>query len=782
MTSKNLFFNLMKEHTKQRLWTVALISLVLFFILPVQTALLISSYLSQERIDIMWESDGFSLDVIKLELQESFISRISVSNGMMIFLFIVFAVVCGISGFSYLHSRRKTDFYHSIPVRRETLFAAEYINGFLYTAVPYLVCLLISSVMIQVKAGQGFPWGEVFQVFFINMAFFLLVYSVVIAAVMMTGNIIVSMLGAAVFFSWGPGIILLLIGYHSSYYITFYNNNEYEKIMKFTSPIAWYITAASDQKAAAGMALWAALATVLITAICIYLYKKRPSEAAGRAMAFKKSQPVIKILLVVPLALMASLIFYELMGSDGWSIFGLVCGLVISYGIIEIIYNFDFKRLFSHKKQFALCAVFAAACLAFFRFDLSGFDSYVPKESVVESAGIYVRRMDADILESYMVKPELVDSRARGYQYVAWDFKSLEEIVGEMKLSDIASALEIGKNGAGEAENAKKNNYGTMSRRRYGYNNPDNGEMYDEIIIAYHLKSGKMVLRSYYMNLTLVRDALDKIYDSEEYKESVYPVLAYRPSDIAGVNYQEYDDFRHVKLNNEDVKARLLETYQRELRGLTANTRRNESPVAAIQFKTGQMQEMIGSLRENGCDYSEFNRKFYYPIYPSFTDTISILKECGVNVGDFLTPGNVEKIVMRYYDDKYSTGYAEAEAVSGDERQKKVVTITDKNEIKEILGSTVSRHLNCSNYLNELYTGVELEAYVLVDQAQTEDEFDAGIATEAEAARSDVYPSNMETDYIRYYLTFDYDKVPEFVKEIFELSENNMKEYLIHGY
>lgn len=102
-------------------------------------------------------------------------------------------------------------------------------------------------------------------------------------------------------------------------------------------------------------------------------------------MAFRKSQPVIKLLLVVPIALTGSLIFREMMGSDGWSIFGLVCGLVISYAIIEIIYNFDFRRLFAHKKQFALCTVCSLAILAFFRFDLSGFDSYVPSESKMEA-------------------------------------------------------------------------------------------------------------------------------------------------------------------------------------------------------------------------------------------------------------------------------------------------------------------------------------------------------------------------------------------------------------
>ena len=160
MTSKNLFFNLMKENTKQRLWTVALISLIFFFTFPVQTALLISSYLSQDRIDAVWEREAQGVEVIKQQLQERYLSWTAIDNGMLVFLLIVFAVVCGISGFAYLHSRKKTDFYHAIPVKRERLFTAVYLNGVLYTAVPYLISLLISSLMIQVKAGQIFPWGR----------------------------------------------------------------------------------------------------------------------------------------------------------------------------------------------------------------------------------------------------------------------------------------------------------------------------------------------------------------------------------------------------------------------------------------------------------------------------------------------------------------------------------------------------------------------------------------------------------------------------------------------
>ena len=102
---------------------------------------------------------------------------------------------------------------------------------------------------------------------------------------------------------------MLLIGYFSSYYITFYQDgNRFVELLQKSSPAAWYIGAVSEPEKAGSMALWAVAVTVLLIALCVFLYKKRPSEAAGRAMAFRKSQPVIKLLLVVPIALTGSLI------------------------------------------------------------------------------------------------------------------------------------------------------------------------------------------------------------------------------------------------------------------------------------------------------------------------------------------------------------------------------------------------------------------------------------------------------------------------------------------
>lgn len=789
MTSKNLFYKMMKENMKQRLWSVALISLIFFFVFPVQTALSISSYLDPEQWDGALRQ-AEALEMAEERLRDYFIRWCSIESGMLIFLMLLFAVVCAVSGFSYLHSRKKTDFYHSIPIQREKLFGVVCLNGILFVAVPYLLGTVISAVMIQVKTGSGACWGPVMMGYLLHMAFYFMIYATVVAAVILTGNIVVSLLGALVFFLWGPSVAALSLAYYSSYFTTFYDGgNQFENLLTHSSPAAWYISATASENPGQ-MALWAVLAGALIMAAAVMLYRVRPSESAGRAMAFKKSQPLIKCLIVVPSALLGSLLFHEMMRKDSWSLFGLICGLLISYAIIEIIYHFDFKRLFDHKYQLLFCGIFAGAIMAFFRFDLSGYDSYLPSETRLETAGIYCYRLDSDVSDQYQAEPSLQHNTEGTYHYIRWSYKPVREVAEGMTLSDKEAVFAIAERGIEDAQAMRKKKFSSRMWNRHFQSEGDE-DFYGDILVAYHLKNGKTVLRNYSMNLSAVRASLDQVYGNEEYKEAIYPVLEYQPDEIAGINYQEYQDFRHVPLKNEEVKKALLSAYQEELRSLTAEDRRKENPVGAIQFKTNEMQEMITFLRENNGNYADFNNHLYFPIYPSFTETISLLNQCGMKVGQTLTADKVEKIILDYsgtYPEDLEEQEIGAESVQTIHRGDTgwSVTLTDKDEIREVLESASDNELNGTNYLNESYSGIQITAFVPTsgwEELSSEDGFspEEPDASEAEAQSADVeagYPN----EYITYGLRFEYAKVPDFVKQKFHLSDDLMQHDKVKSY
>ena len=225
MTSKGLFFKYMRENTKQRLWSVALTALLCFFLFPVLTALETSIMLRPDNLskDLSVES---SLAEVKLKLTNEMLHMYSIQNTMLVFILIVTAVVLAASGFSYLHSKKKTDFFHSLPISREMLYTVTCLDGILYLAVPYLGFLLVAGVMLQVK-GAPFSWGTLLIGYVQHMCFFTLVYMTVVLAVILTGNLIVGLLGTGVFFSWGPGVAAVISTYFSEYFMTFYDNGNF---------------------------------------------------------------------------------------------------------------------------------------------------------------------------------------------------------------------------------------------------------------------------------------------------------------------------------------------------------------------------------------------------------------------------------------------------------------------------------------------------------------------------------------------------------------------------
>ena len=72
------------------------------------------------------------------------------------------------------------------------------------------------------------------------------------------------------------------------------------------------------------------------------LYRKRPMEAAGKAMAFKKTMVPIRILIVLAGGMGTSMFFWTLQSRLRWGIFGMVAGILLTHCIIEIIYQADF--------------------------------------------------------------------------------------------------------------------------------------------------------------------------------------------------------------------------------------------------------------------------------------------------------------------------------------------------------------------------------------------------------------------------------------------------------
>lgn len=745
MTSRSLFFKYMKENTKQRIWSLALALLLCFFVFPVTTALNISTTFRPENLN----SSGLPAELALAQAQQDFtrdmLRMYSMKGGALAFMLTLAAVVLAASGFAYLHSKKKTDFYHSLPIRREMLYAVTCLNGFLYMAVAYIGFLTIVAVMIRAK-GVPFDWGSLYLASVEHLCFFALVYMTAIMAMLLTGNLVVGLLGTGVLFSWGPVICMTISAYFSEYFTTFSGDDSFllALIERTSSPVAWYVKACMSSQPGR-MALWAMLAAAVLFFLGMLLYRRRPSEAAGHAMAFPITEPIIRFLIAVPSSLLLGAMFHSMMYEDGWTVFGLVCGLLLVSCIIEIIYHFDFKSLFAHKRQLLVSAVFVGVVFAIFRFDLFGYDRYLPATEKLASGGIYCDLLDPDATSQYHSTVEYTE----GWYGVTFDALPSSTLADEMQISD-DQGLEllhtIAAQGVHDAAQARDRFLRGHGR---SYDVEEGDEAFHNVTIAWHLRNGRTVYRSYRVNVSGVRAALEAVYDLDAYKTAMYPVLSLTADDVAGINYKEEDECSHVKLSGvrmkaadvtdaaadsigldksaDSMKAALLAAYQEELKALTSETRAHEMPIAEIQFKTNENQALIQKLRDEGGNYTLFNHYYYYPIYPSFTKTIALLRECGIEVGGMVTPEKTASITLSYQGVAVSEDEMAAADTALGQRQRKylsddhyaMLTVTDPEQIREILAASASRTVVSQNPLMNTDAGI----YIDVDMKRSDTKY-----------------------------------------------------------
>lgn len=800
MTSRSLFFKYMKENTKQRIWNLALVLLLCFFAFPVTTALWSSTAFRPENLNSSLPAD-LALAQAQRDFTRDMLRMYSMKGGAIAFMLTIAAVVLAASGFAYLHSKKKTDFYHSLPIRREMLYAVTCLNGFLYMAVAYLGFLTIAAVMIRVK-GVPFDWGSLYLASVEHLCFFALVYMTAILSMLLTGNLVVGLLGTGVLFSWGPVICMTISAYFSEYFTTFYGDDSFLlALSERTSPVAWYVKACMSSQPGR-MALWAMLAAAVLFLLGMLLYRRRPSEAAGHAMAFPITEPIIRFLIAVPSSLLLGAMFHSMMYEDGWTVFGLVCGLLLVSCIIEIIYHFDFKSLFAHKRQLLVSAVFVGVVFAIFRFDLFGYDRYLPATEKLASGGIYSDLLDPDATSQYHSTVEYTE----GWYGVTFDAMPSSTLADEMQISD-DQGLEllhtIAAQGVHDAAQARDRFLRGGGR---SYDLEEGDEAFHNVTIAWHLRNGRTVYRSYRVNVSGVRAALESVYDLDAYKTAMYPVLSLSADDVAGINYKEEDECSHVKLAGADVKAALLAAYQEELKALTSETRAHEMPIAEIQFKTNEQQALIQKLRDEGGNYTLFNHYYYYPIYPSFTKTIALLRACGVEVGGMVTPEKTASITLSYQ----GVAVSEEEMAPADtelgQRQRKylsddsraMLTVTDPEQIREILAASTSHSIVSLNPLMNTDDGME----ICVDMKRSDTKFtvnvnqlrssDAATGTDADAFETaddgdldtfddeDAYDLEEdeeveEEDRGSFVRNFYYGQIPQFVIDEFGLTPDIME-------
>lgn len=311
-----------------------------------------------------------------------------VSFEMIYFMTIIFTVIYTIKVFIYLHKKRQADMYGSMPISRITLFFSKSATAFVFSAVPSLVFMGI-AVLISLALGQPL-YGEIAMMFaniIIGLLACISAYGLIAVCCGTTINSILMFIAVSIVY---PMAAYVVRGVTDSFYIgsdSSYLNKSF--LMNAFCPFSAY-----DGE---NIIYWLIFTVVCLSASA-YLVKNRRSERAQSAFAYYLPCHILKVLVSFVAGMFLGVIFGSLdvfeYGYAGF-VFGFILASIPAFIVCHLIFYHGFQKLIRTSIPLGILIVVAVGAMALINFDVTGYNSFVPDQNEIKSAGLIERNQCA---------------------------------------------------------------------------------------------------------------------------------------------------------------------------------------------------------------------------------------------------------------------------------------------------------------------------------------------------------------------------------------------------
>lgn len=616
MTSRNYLFNSIKENIRRNFYLFILITLGFLVVFPLQTIMV----LDRAKSNLPPAEFAGTVELAGLDaVQTEFLNCIGMENGIATIFIGVIAVLLGVIDFYYLYSGEKTDFYHSLPLKREELFVIPFSSGLFMFLAPYLVSMGITYLIgIGYHGVSAQSSVQALATIGMNILFFLELYVFAILAILLTGNLFTGILAFAGFMSYG------WIAYGAYFYM---NNMFFDtlaqfqepRITKYLSPIVSHVDAinslAAETDDIKGYVIYAVILIVVVLAADVCIYKVRPSESFHKSIAFRKLQPVIKVCAVLPISILIALFFSAGMEHEFlWMCISVILVSFILSCVFEFLFTMDIRKCIRPKVSNGIILAVLTVLLAGYKMDILGVDKYLPEKEEIETMSVYFPSIN-----------EQMNYPSR-YAY------GFNEQMKRNQTKDFDAIYEIARMGVNYyQENNNRNNRVAPDYLRgetvWSTAEDSSGTMVS-VYIRYHLKNGRTVTRAYYLPESKeILDLASDIYDNWDYKKAMLPTSYVSEKDIEYLYVSDFYNNRLQLNGKEDVINNIYKTYKGELESMT--------------FEQSCTERILGYLCVEEKIEENYNQTTEFPIYESFTKTRELL----ANAGRPLEELSVEKVL-----------------------------------------------------------------------------------------------------------------------------------------
>ena len=352
--------------------------------------------------------------------------------------------------------------------------------------------------------------------------------------------------------------------------------------------------------------------TILFLAADLWMCTHHKAECGGMALAFPKTEQILKILMVLPGALAIGIVVYSMTGSNqySWLFGGFIFGVLVLGMLMEFIYHKDVKLVFSHKIGTGITLAAGILLICSLVFDWPGYNRWMPAKEEIKAMSVCSRSgLGAEIYGNlYVIENQM---------------QSLETI------SDIESHLDL-------EQTEQFDVIYDLVEKAHAEGNRDCGEdgNVDEVLVKFVMQNGKVKYRRYFILDDVWNAAEEKLWKQSWYQQLCYPILSndpqYAEEKLTGIrlSYLYEDD---VVVTGEDAKE-LYRIYKKELTEKTGQELKNipaaENDASADSTDVdGYTCDLYFSFEERTKDKTITYQEYGYPLRKDFARTWKKIRE-----------------------------------------------------------------------------------------------------------------------------------------------------------
>lgn len=669
MTSKNLSFKLVRDEARRNIWALALSILGFLFAAPLPVVIFIQQGFSR----------GNQLGLDRAEAVEQMLENLPhiLCEVFPRLGLVLMAAICGIALFRFLHDRRQVDFYHALPIRRETLYAAKFLTGLLLVLPAYLAARLL-AVVIAIGAGLGsaIVWGDLFVYIGVDLLSFFVIYGISILCTVVCGNTIC----AIVLNGWALFSLAVVKQIYEFFAYTFYPTHAINDIsIWYFSPVLGVLDMEGELQTMETVMLAVYMAAgIAALALSFVLFRIRRSERAGKAIAFEPFKLPLKVYVCMVAGMAFGGILSSIFGYSVliWMLLFTAVGTAVCHCVMEAIYDADIRSAFHHLPMLAVVTAASLALTAGLKADIFGYSKWLPKESSVEWVELY----------NLYTQEKYTGTNIGRY----YGFSSDERLTDPAVVQSMLRLTELGVENL-DLLYAKHMSYydADMEKELQG----ENG-FYD-ITIRYGLPFGREKLRFYSIPITdESTELLNSVLYSEDYL--FWHNQAFRFAE----NMKEYPELEPVAVVTDCLRQKSIQTLRDSgqvnalVKAVQADAVDATPEQAAVEGPVFTI-ELSAYFDETKPVGSRVRLNNQVAVYPSYQRTLALLAEYADIVPQPLSVEEVSSVRIADNRDR------------GEDGADSWFTVSDPDEIARLLEGAVANE-DCDRYGLRVVSGVEV--------------------------------------------------------------------------